>query len=141
MAMVAIPMLYLILSYMFQWGSHPMPFVPTLLLVMLFVVVCLLFYKLIVEVDGRTLRLIYGIGLIRIKYKIDELERVEIIKTPWYYGLGIRITPKGMLYNIQGLKAVRIKYLRDGKRESVMVGSAEPEELMEALEDYFFANR
>lgn len=79
----------------------------------------------------------YGIGLIRIRFKIDKLEATQIIKTPWYYGLGIRVTPKGMLYNIQGSKAVEIKYLGNGKSKSVMIGTAEPELLVKALEDNF----
>ena len=87
------------------------------------------------EKDG--VRLKYGIGLISLKFKMDEVESLESIKTPWYYGLGIRITPKGILYNIQGLKAVRIHYLKDGKSKKVMIGTDEPEELMKALNSAF----
>jgi len=93
-----------------------------------------MFYKLSVELQGTKLRLIYGIGLIRFKFNIDQLECSEIITTPWYYGLGIRITPKGMLYNIHGSKAVRIEYITNGKRESVMIGTPEPEQLKNSLE-------
>lgn len=129
--------LFLYLAYANQWGNNPLPFVPFLLLTGLFIIICSLFYKLKIEVDESTLRLTYGIGLIRIKFKIDELKYIEIIKTPWYYGLGIRITPKGMLYNIQGSKAVNIKYIRNGRNKSVMIGTPEPEQLKKALEDNF----
>ncbi|WP_159038497.1 hypothetical protein [Brumimicrobium mesophilum] len=54
-----------------------------------------------------------------------------------HYGLGIRFTAQGMLYNIQGLKAVKIKYISNGKSKSVMIGTAEPEILKEALEKHF----
>ena len=93
-----------------------------------------MFYKLTVELSDSTLKLTYGIGLIRIKFKIDELLQTNIIRTPWYYGLGIRITPKGMLYNIQGLKAIKIDYTSSGKRKSVMIGTPEPDQLKKALE-------
>jgi hypothetical protein len=97
----------------------------------------LLFYKLNVSIEKDGVRLKYGIGLISLKFKMDEVESLESIKTPWYYGLGIRITPKGILYNIQGLKAVRIHYLKDGKSKKVMIGTDEPEELMKALNSAF----
>lgn len=131
----AAAILFLSLAYVNQWGAKPLTFIPFIVIVVLFIAISALFYKLTVEIDGSTLRLIYGIGLIRISFRIDELEQVEIIKTPWYYGLGIRITPKGMLYNIQGSKALIVRYLSKGKRKSVMVGTPEPEKLKKALED------
>lgn len=127
--------LFLYLAYANQWGNNPLPFVPFLLFTGLLIIICSLFYKLTIELDESTLKLTYGIGLIRIKLKIDELEHIEIIKNPWYYGLGIRITPKGMLYNIQGSKAVNIKYMGNGKSKSVLVGTPEPERLKKALEE------
>ncbi|WP_258103257.1 hypothetical protein [Marinoscillum sp. MHG1-6] len=127
-------MAFLYLSHIYQWGDHPIPDRAYTILSALFFVICLLFYKLTIKLDGLSLILIYGIGIIQIKFRLDKVERVDIIKTPWYYGLGIRITPKGMLYNIQGSKALRIVYLRDGKRKSVMVGTPEPERLKGALE-------
>jgi hypothetical protein len=133
----ATAILYLYLAYANQWGNNPLPFAPFLLLSILCFVICLLFYKQTVEIDGSTLKLIYGIGLIKLKFKIDQLERTEIIKTPWYYGLGIRITPKGMLYNINGSKAVKIEYRSNGKNKSIMVGTADPEQLKRALDKTF----
>ena len=91
-------------------------------------------YKLTVEVKGTTLRLSYGIGLISLKFNIDELEETEIIRVPWYYGVGIRITPKGMLYSIHGWKALQINFKSKGKSKRVMVGTAEPELLKKVLE-------
>ena len=137
MGIFAPVILFLYLAYANQWGNNPLPFVPFLLLSGLFIIICSLFYKLTIELDESTLKLIYGVGLIRIKFKIDKIEHIEIIKTPWYYGLGIRITPKGMLYNIQGSRAVEIKYVSNGKSKSVMIGTLEPERLKQALEDNF----
>lgn len=127
--------IFLSLAYTNQWGNRPLPLTPYILLTLLFAGICALFYQLTVEVNGSTLKLIYGIGLIRIKFTIDKLEEIKIIKTPWYYGLGIRITPDGMLYNIQGTKAVNISYTRNKKKKSVMIGTTEPEKLMRVLED------
>lgn len=134
---IFIPIILLLyLSYAYQWGNNPLPFIPFVVLTGLFVIIISLFYKLTIEFDGSVLKLIYGIGLIRIRFKIDELVETREIKTPWYYGLGIRITPKGMLYNIQGSKALEIKYISNGKSKLVMVGTPEPKRLQQALKEY-----
>lgn len=125
---------FLCLAYAFQWGNNPLSFIPFLTLSSIPVILGLMLYKLTVEVKGTTLRLSYGIGLISLKFEIDELEETEIIRVPWYYGIGIRITPKGMLYSIHGWKALRIKYKSKGKSKRVMVGTAEPELLKKLLE-------
>ena len=96
-----------------------------------------MFYQLTVTVSEKTLKLVYGIGLIRFKKNLDKLHKVEVIKTPWYYGLLIRATAEGMLYNIQGFKAVRITLIKNGKKKSFMVGTPEPEKLKKVLEDNF----
>ena len=96
-----------------------------------------MFYQLKVTVSEKALKLVYGIGLIRIKKNPDKLHKVEVIKTPWYYGHLIRITAEGMLYNIQGLKAVRITHIKNGKKKSFMVGTTEAEKLKKVLEDNF----
>ena len=125
---------FIFLAYLNQWGNNPLPTVPFLILMGLFLFIIPLFYKLTIKIEGTTLRLIYGIGIIRINFRIDELLDVETIRTPWYYGWGIRVTPKGMLYNIQGSKALRVKYRKNGKNKKVMIGTPEPELLKAYLE-------
>ena len=82
------------------------------------VVVTLLFYKLTIKVNHSGIQLVYGIGLIRINLNISHLESVEVTRTPWYYGLGIKITPEGMIYNIHSLKAIRISHDKNGKKST-----------------------
>jgi hypothetical protein len=128
---------FLYLAYLNHWGNHPITFGPFVALSGLFILIAALFFKLTVEVEDSVIRVIYGIGLIRIMFRIDQLESVETLRTPWYYGLGIRVTPQGMLYNIHGTKAVRVNYLREGKRKSVMIGTPEPERLKAVLDEHF----
>jgi len=125
---------FLYLAYANQWGDSPLTFIPFVLIAALFLFLCCLFYQLTIELDGGALKLTYGIGLIKFKFRIDEFERAEVIKTPWQYGIGIRVTPKGMLYNIQGSKAVLIKFSSEEKNKSIMIGSQEPFQLKEAIE-------
>lgn len=134
---VLLPLIFLFLFYSFQWGDHPIPLIPTLLISTLLIIIFLLFYKLTIEIKGTTIIIVYGIGLIRIKIEVDKILDVESIKTPWYYGLGVRITPAGMLYNIHGLQAVKINYLSKGENKTVMIGTSEPESFIKALRDTF----
>ena len=124
----------LTLSVYKPWGNNPIPLTPYLIIAGVFILLILLFYRMTLEIDYPRMKIQYGIGLIRFTFCLDHLQRVEIIHTPWYYGLGIRITPKGMLYNIQGSGAVRIFYQKNGKNKSFMVGTPNPEELKEVLD-------
>lgn len=92
-----------------------------------------LFYKLRVIVDTGGIHLIYGIGLIKFTIKPDHVKSVRIVRNSWYYGLGIRIIPKGRLYNIHGLEAVEIIY-EDGREKMVRIGSDEVHILKAFLE-------
>lgn len=126
---------FLFLSYKFQWGNPPTLnsfryFSLTILILLL------LFYKLTIKLDESDLKIIFGIGIIRFKFKIDKLIEARIIKIPWYYGLGIRITSQGLLLNIQYGEALEIKYISRGKSKILMIGLANPQELKNALEGH-----
>lgn len=138
-AIFTIPILWLVFAHFQQWGSRPLTELSLAFALILLTLIVLLFYRLTVEVENDRIRLTYGIGLIKITLRIEELISTQVVKTPWYYGLGIRITPKGMLYNIQGTRAVLMEYMHKGELKTVMVGSAEPEKLKELL-DARFAN-
>lgn len=92
----------------------------------------LFFYQLRIQVYSNRIKLTYGIGL-NINIKFDKLLQVDPIKTPWYYGFGIRVTPQGMLYNIQGRTALVVYYESKGKQKKVMIGTDKPEELFKTL--------
>jgi hypothetical protein len=61
----------------------------------------------------------------------DEIEKVELCKTSWVEGWGIRFTKEGMLYNAAGKTAIRI-YKRDGK--IIRLGSIEPDVLLSLIQ-------
>lgn len=109
----------------------------TTLIVIAFAIsfVTLLFYKLTVKINNDGILLTYGIGLIRIKLNIHQIESVEITRTPWYYGLGIRISPQGLIYNIQSLNAIKINHSKNGKSKTLFIGSPQPELVLKAIEE------
>ncbi|MDY7014940.1 MAG: hypothetical protein SVX43_15355 [Cyanobacteriota bacterium] len=52
------------------------------------------------------------------------------VKNPWYYGWGIRLTPRGWLFNVSGLDAVEIS-LNSGRH--FRIGTDRPRELERAI--------
>lgn len=129
--------LFLTLAYLFQWGDNPLPLVAYIALVSIFIFIVLLLYKMKIQVLEDYIMVVYGVGIIKFKLKIDQLEEVHIIKIPIGYGIGIRITPKGMLYNIHGRTVVQVKFHSGSVSETVMLGTDNPEALKEVIEKQF----
>lgn len=129
---VLIPVMALIFFlYSTQAGEHPLPFLPMLLLEGMFLIIGLLFYGLYTTIDDKTVRLKYGIGLIRLTINLADIESTGLFRSSWYHGIGIRIIPGGVLYNAHSLDAVEIK-LKEKKRK-IWIGSAESEALQQAI--------
>ena len=101
------------------------------LIALLLFVTLLLFHCLTVEIARGYLRLKFGVGLIRKSFRIKEIENAEPIRTRWWYGWGIRLTPHGWLFSVSGFDAVKIT-LRNGRRYAI--GTDEPDKLIAAIE-------
>ncbi|MCB9959924.1 MAG: hypothetical protein H6843_15100 [Rhodospirillaceae bacterium] len=67
-----------------------------------------LFSSLTVEVTRETLSWHFGPGVIRKSLPRSEIAAVHPVPTKWWYGWGIRLTPKGWLYSVSGLEAVAV---------------------------------
>ena len=96
------------------------------------VVVLALFASLTVEIDAEHLRIRFGIGLIRKRFPLDQIDTCRPVTNPWIYGWGIRLTPHGWLYNVSGVEAVELK-MKSGK--TCRIGTDEPEVLIAALQE------
>jgi hypothetical protein len=106
--------------------SGPAPVVTAVLVA----VVLVLFSTLTVAVRDGAMDVFFGPGLIRRRIPLRRIREVRVVKTPWYYGWGIRLTPTGWLWNVSGLNGVEVQF-DDGRR--FRVGSDEPHRLAEAL--------
>ena len=114
---------YLMFLYGFNW------IIPVILITM--TISMILFCTLTVIIKDDILEIRFGPGLIRKKFSIRNIESCRIVKNPWYYGWGIRITPHGWLYNVSGFYAVEIK-MKTG--EKYRIGTDEPENLYIAIQ-------
>lgn len=108
-----------------------------LLPVILLPLIFLLFYKLTIAVTREYIKVSFGIGIISFKVRPTKIITTEIVHPKWWWGIGIRLTPKGWLYNVASGPAVLISYEKGGMKHSLFVGTAEPEELIRAIQANF----
>jgi hypothetical protein len=91
----------------------------------------LLFHSLTVEIAHGYLRFRFGIGLIRRRFLLKDIDSAEKIRTRWWNGWGIKLTPKGWLFSVSGFDAVQI-ILKNGRR--YCIGTDEPQKLYRAID-------
>lgn len=116
--------MFLMKFYGFDWIAF---------IVLIILVICLfLFSALTISINNDILKISFGIGLIRKKFSIKDIESCRIVKNPWYYGWGIRLTHYGWLFNVSGFYAVEIK-LKTGKR--YRIGTDVPYELEKVIQE------
>jgi hypothetical protein len=95
-------------------------------------VAMLLFATLTVVVREGAVEILFGLGVVRKHVPLDEFVSVRIVRNKWYYGWGIRLIPRGWLYNVSGLDAVEL--LRKHGRV-LRIGTDEPAKLERAIRD------
>ena len=101
-------------------------------LLMLFVVlVGLLFMSLTVTVNSEMVKLSFGLGLVHRNIPLDRIQSATPVRNSLWYGFGIRLTPRGWMWNIHGLSAVELAY-KNGKH--FRIGTADPEGLAHAIQ-------
>ena len=91
-----------------------------------------LFSTLTVEMARGYLIARFGPGVVRKRFPLQEIASFRVVRNPWYYGWGIRLTPHGWLYNVSGCLAVELK-TRSGKK--YRIGTDDPEGLASALRE------
>ncbi|MBN1163625.1 MAG: hypothetical protein JXB45_03525 [Candidatus Krumholzibacteriota bacterium] len=119
-------MLILLVALLILVEPHPVG-----IAVLMGVVICLiLFPTLTVEVTEEDIRLKFGLGIIRKRFPLNKIGEVRGVRNRWYYGWGIRLLERGLLYNVSGLDAVEVE-MKDGRRDRI--GTDEPEKLLSEI--------
>jgi len=113
----------------FWWATGPrgVPLAPMLVLAAL---IALLFGALTVQVDHEAVCLRFGVGLVRKRIPLREVQACREVRNPWYAGWGIRMGPAGVIWNVSGLDAVELA-LPEGKH--FRIGTDEPAALAAAI--------
>lgn len=101
-----------------------------LLSLIIMLIVLGLFATLTVAVDEQMIRIKFGLGVIRKRFLLQDIEAYRVVKNPWYYGWGIRYTPRGWLFNVSGFSAIELQ-MKSGKL--YRIGTDDPEGLATAI--------
>ena len=107
---------------------HPL----TLTALIIILIILATFARLTVTVDNQTIKIQFGVRIIRKVFQLNDLETYRVVKNPWYYGWGIRFTPRGWLFNVSGFSAVELQ-MKNGKL--YRIGTDEPNNLARALDE------
>ena len=89
------------------------------------------FHSLAVVVDAKSIHLSFGVGLIRRSIVLSRVESCRVVRTPWYFGWGIRYVFNGWLWNVSGFFSVELTYVGGGH---FRIGTDEPEALAAAID-------
>jgi len=92
----------------------------------------LLFWSLTIEVKSDHILVYFGFGVIQKKIFLSDIEQVNVVRTPLYYGWGIRPAPHGWMFNVSGLGGVELIFKNN---ERFRIGSDEPSRLAEAIQN------
>ena len=90
-----------------------------------------IFTRLTVTVDDQMIKVQFGLRVIRKAFRLNEIEVYRVVKNPWYYGWGIRFTPRGWLFNVSGFSAIELQ-MKNGK--TYRIGTDDPDNLAAALD-------
>src|SRR5690606_1203315 len=90
----------------------------------------LLFATLTVRVTEDAIAIAFGLGIVRKRFALADVQDARAVRNRWWYGWGIRRIPGGWLYNVAGLDAVELR-LASGR--TVRIGTDEPERLLAAI--------
>lgn len=122
-------------AYIYQWGNNPIPKPAYIAFLVLFGGVLLTFYGLTVMVDEKHIIIKLGIGLYKKKIDLSSVKSAEVIIYPAYYGYGIRLIPKGTLYNVSGKHAIELKFKH--KKRVIQIGTNDWVNLKAVIDNNF----
>lgn len=97
-----------------------------------FLLLCLyLFRSLSVVVSAQDVEVSFGPGVFRKRLPVDDIIGARRVRNPWYFGWGIRLTPRGWMYNASGFDAVEVE-LKDNR--AFRIGTDDPDHLLKAIQ-------
>lgn len=100
-------------------------FNPGAIFIFAFMILCLaVFATLTVEVDDQAIHLKFGIGVIRKRFLLKDVETSRAVKNPWYYSWGIHVIPNGWIFNVSGWEAVELQ-MKNGRKYRIGTDDAE----------------
>jgi hypothetical protein len=129
---VMVPILILLVIMLIITGlNDPVPSIVMIFVIVTLIVCLLIFYKLTIEIDDTHVAFKLGTGLVKRKYALKDIEGCRPVKNSLLYGIGIRLTSDGWLYNVSGLYAIELTFRN--KKSKIRIGTDKPEEVAETI--------
>jgi hypothetical protein len=88
------------------------------------------FAVLSVRVTASEVLIAFGPGWVRRRIPLADVREVTVAHSPWYWGWGLRWTPRGWLWRASGLDAV---WLRLASGREAGFGASDPERVAAAI--------
>jgi hypothetical protein len=89
------------------------------------------FATLTTYVNQQAVKIRFGIGLIRKRFALQDVEEYRVVKNPWYYAWGIHAIPNGWIFNVSGWDAVELRMKNGGRYR---IGTNDPHGLLNAID-------
>jgi len=93
----------------------------------------LLFWSLTVEIKPDHILVYFGFGVIHKEISFSEIKDTRVVRTPWFYGWGIRPAPHGWMFNVSGFGGVELVFKNKSR---FRIGSDQPQELLSAIQPH-----
>ena len=119
------------LLFVFQYGSRPLSMGSFVVVVGSMAFILVLSYGMYTRITETTVLVHFGVGLFRRSIDMNRILEATIVKSPWYYGWGVRLIPCGWLFNVSGEYSVELQ-LKNSNRV-LRIGTQEPKQLLEAI--------
>jgi hypothetical protein len=125
--LIFIAVVTIILALVFPWPTGGLLLVP---LSITMAAVGATFFRLTTIVTAQWVEVQFGLGWPKRQIAVSDIRSATPVQNPWYYGWGIRLTPRGWLWNVSGSHAVELE-LRGGNH--FRIGTDQPEKLAAAI--------
>ena len=113
-------------------------FNPGAILVLVLMILCLAFFAtLTVQVNDQIMNIQFGIGIIRKRFVLGDIQTYRAVRNPWYYGWGIHVIPGGWIFNVSGWEAVELQ-MKNGRK--YRIGTDDVQGLLDAVEIHMRKN-
>jgi hypothetical protein len=96
----------------------------TILLLVLMILCLALFATLTIQVNDQAIKIQFGIGVIRKRFALRDIQAYRLAKNPWYYGWGIHLTPDGWLFNVSGSESIELQ-MKNGRKYRIGTDDAQ----------------
>jgi len=120
----------MILYYLITTPPGPAKTITALIFALLLLCL-LLFWSLTVEIKSDHIHVYFGFGFIHKRILYSDIKQVNVVRTPWYYGWGIRPALHGWMFNVSGFGAVELIFQNN---ERFRIGSDQPNQLHTAIQ-------